>query len=64
MSILNADKKKWPIEDQGGTQSKSVVVAIRPLFTNLNVACTMQVMLVLHAAICINVSKNTKNRLH
>ena len=26
--------------------------------------CTMQVMLVLHAAICINLFKNTENRLH
>ena len=39
-------------------------VATRPLFTNLNVTCTMQVMLVLHAAICINMFNNTENRLH
>ena len=38
-------------------------VATRLLFTTLNVTCTMQVMLVLHAAICINMFKNTENRL-
>ena len=34
------------------------------LFTNLNMTCAMQVILVSHAAICINVFKNTETRLH
>ena len=35
--------KKWLIEDQGGAH-RNPSVAIRPLFTNLNVTCKIQVI--------------------
>ena len=45
------------------TKGEPISNPSRLLFTTLNVTCTMQVMLVLHAAICINMFKNTENRL-